>query len=237
MGRIFNKTRLGNCAGIGVLLFLALPLSKPSRDVPPTGPDVIVLLGHSHIEHWEVKSLGGFRIINRGHGGDHTTDLLARFERDVVPIHPRAVVLWAFDNDLMDADRRDIASATRYAETNLLKLVDMAEAHSIQPILTTEVTIRGDGVFDQVANAVLPLFGRSPYQDRINSRIIEGNTWVREQVERRHLLLIDFQRALADSSDHRRPEFATSDGVHLTKQAYAVITAEADAVIRANLRP
>ena len=234
--------RLGDWASIGVLLFLALPLSalplsRPDQSVSSAGLYAIVLLGHSHIAHWDVKSLGGFPTINRGHSGDRTTDLLARFERDVVPVHPRAVLVWAFDNDVMDADRRNIALATHQAETNLLKLAEMAEAHSIQPILTTEVTIRGDGFFDQIANVLMPLFGKTPYQDRVNRRIIEGNKWVREQAGRRHLLLIDVQRALADSSEQRRPEFATADGVHLTSQAYAVITAQADAILRARLGP
>jgi hypothetical protein len=70
----------------------------------------------------------------------------------------------------------------------------------------------------------------------VNGQIVEWNTWVREQVQRRQLLLLDFQRALADLSERRRPEYAVPDGIHLTKEAYDVITAQADAILRANLR-
>jgi lysophospholipase L1-like esterase len=222
------------------LLLLALPLSRliAGQQASDNGKGVIVLLGHSHVANWGVKSLAGFPVINRGRGGDRTQDLIARFERDVVPNRPRAVVIWAFDNDIMDAPNHDIAAATERAEANLLKLIELARAHSIEPILTTEVTIiiRPTGFSDQVASAFNSLFGMSPYEDRINGRIVEGNRWLREQVQRRHLLLLDFQRALADSSDRRRPQYAQPDGVHLTKEAYDVITAQAEAILSASLR-
>jgi lysophospholipase L1-like esterase len=219
-------------------LFLALPLSRQvaGQPQPPRAEDVIVLLGHSHVQNWKVTSLAGFRTINRGRGGDHTQDLLNRFERDVVTNHPRAVVIWAFDNDIMDVPNSDKAAATQRAEGNLVKLIEMAKAHSIEPILTTEVTILPAGFFDQVGNAVLSLFGRASYEARVNTRIVEWNTWVRDQVRRRRLLLLDVQRALADSLDRRRPQYAVADGVHLTKEAYDVVTAQAESTVRANLR-
>ena len=224
---------------IAFLLFLALPLSRPVAGQSRSDTDArpIVLLGHSHVENWDVKSLAGFRTINRGRGGDQTKDLLARFERDVVSAHPRAVVVWAFDNDIMDAPNHDIAAATQRAEGNLLKLIEMARVHSIEPILSTEVTIIIRPTFsNQVASAFMTLFGKSPYEERVNSRIVEGNKWLREQVLRRHLLLLDFQRMLADSSERRFPQYAQPDGVHLTKEAYDVITARAEATLRAGLR-
>lgn len=219
-------------------LFLALPLSTlvAGQQRSAAGTDVIVLLGHSHVANWNVTSLAGFRTINRGRPGDHTKDLIERFERDVVSSRPRAVVVWSLDNDIMDAPNGHDAAATQVAKANLLKLIEMAKAHSIEPILTTELTIRPVGLYNQIATAILPLFGKTPEEARVNSRIVEANTWVREQVQRRHLLLLDFQRALADSSDRRRPQYASSDGVHLTKEAYAVITAQADAALRASLR-
>jgi hypothetical protein len=89
---------------------------------------------------------------------------------------------------------------------------------------------------EQVADAFLSLFGRSSYQERVNSLIIQWNNWVREQVQRRRLVLLDFQRALADASDRRRPRYVVPDGVHLTKEAYDVITKQAEATLRAQLR-
>jgi len=197
---------------------------------------VIVLFGHSHVENWKVKSLAGFRAINRGQGGDHTQDLLDRFDRDVLPDHPRAVVIWAFDNDVMDAPNRDKAAAAERAKVNLTKLIETSKAHTIEPILTTEVTILPAGFSQQVADTFLWLVGKPSFEERVNSQIVEWNTWVRQQVQHRHLLLLDFQRAVADSSERRRPQYAVPDGIHLTKEAYDVITAQAEATLRTNLR-
>ena len=102
------------------------------------------------------------------------------------------------------------AAATQLAEANLLKLIQMAKAHSIEPILTTEVTILPAGFADQVADGSCGYSAGPLTEDRVNSRIVEGNTWMREQVQRRHLLLLDFQRALADSSECRRPQYAAA---------------------------
>src|SRR5262245_22982326 len=120
-------------AALGLALFLALPLSRQVVGQPGQAQtmDLIVLLGHSHVQNWKVESLAGFRTINRGRGGDHTQDLLNRFDRDVVASRPRAVLIWAFDNDVMDVPNNDKAAATQRAEANLLKLIEMAQAHSI----------------------------------------------------------------------------------------------------------
>ena len=136
-------------------LFLALPLSRQAAGQPVSGggTGVIVLFGHSHVENWNVKSLAGFRAINRGRGGDHTQDLLDRFDRDVLSDHPRAVVIWAFDNDVMDAPNRDKAAATELAKANLMKLIETSKAHAIEPVLTTEVTILPAGFSQQVADS------------------------------------------------------------------------------------
>jgi hypothetical protein len=80
------------------------------------------------------------------------------------------------------------------------------------------------------------LFGRKSYDELVNTRILEWNKWIREQAERRRIVLLDVQRVLADSSERRRPQYAVPDGVHLTKAAYDAITAEAEAKLRANLR-
>jgi len=219
-------------------MFLALPLSRQVAGQHPSGggTDRIVLFGHSHVENWKVKSLAGFRAINRGRGGDHTQDLLDRFDRDVLSDHPRAMVIWAFDNDVMDVPNPDKAAATEHAKTNLMKLIERAKAHAIEPVLTTEVTILPAGFSQQIAGTFLWLVGKSSIAEHVNSQIVQWNTWVREQVRRRHLLLLDIQRALADLLERRRPEYAVPDGIHLTKEAYDVITAQADATLRANLR-
>jgi len=136
----------------------------------------------------------------------------------------------------MDAPNRDKAAATEHAKANLMKLIETSKAHAIEPVLTTEVTILPSGFSQQIADTLLWLVGKSSFEERVNSQIVEWNSWVREQVQHRHLLLLDSQRAVADVSERRRPQYAVPDGIHLTKEAYDVITAQAEATLRANLR-
>jgi lysophospholipase L1-like esterase len=75
--------------------FLALDTAHaPARDA-------VVFVGSSSIVKW--KSLNAdfpFAVINRGFGGSELADSVAYMDQIVIPYHPRAVVLYAGDNDL-----------------------------------------------------------------------------------------------------------------------------------------
>ncbi|WP_458070685.1 SGNH/GDSL hydrolase family protein [Rhodanobacter sp. BL-MT-08] len=70
----------------------------------PPAPGSILFIGSSSIEHW--KSLAAdfpeLSVINRGFGGSELADSTYFADRIVAPYHPRAVVLYAGDNDLQD---------------------------------------------------------------------------------------------------------------------------------------
>lgn len=110
-----------------LLLLLALPLFAHAREpVPesaeqakwepaiaafeaadrqqPPPPRSILFIGSSSVEHW--KSLAAdfpeLSVINRGFGGSELADSTYFADRIVAPYHPRAVVLYAGDNDLQD---------------------------------------------------------------------------------------------------------------------------------------
>jgi lysophospholipase L1-like esterase len=70
----------------------------------PPAPGAILFIGSSSIEHW--KSLAAdfpeLSVINRGFGGSELADSTYFADRIVAPYRPRAVVLYAGDNDLQD---------------------------------------------------------------------------------------------------------------------------------------
>ena len=86
--------------------------SKPGADV--------LLIGDSRIARWlpALQLPAGFRVLNRGRGGETLAALTRRFERDALRCHPRAIVLQSGVNDLvaasfMDADQSAaVVSAT-----------------------------------------------------------------------------------------------------------------------------
>lgn len=67
-------------------------------------PGGVVFIGSSSIRRWD--SLGddfpGTAVINRGFGGSRLRDATYYADRIVVPYQPRAVVLYAGDNDLAE---------------------------------------------------------------------------------------------------------------------------------------
>ena len=63
----------------------------------------IVLMGDSITYHWQAKDLpapAGLNLLNRGVAGQNTTQMLLRFEDDVIALKPAAVVILGGTNDL-----------------------------------------------------------------------------------------------------------------------------------------
>lgn len=90
----------------------------------PPAAGSILFIGSSSIEHW--KSLAAdfpeTGVINRGFGGSELGDSTWFADRIVAPYHPRAVVLYAGDNDLQDGHspaqvRDDFAAFVRKARS------------------------------------------------------------------------------------------------------------------------
>ncbi len=73
------------------------------RTQPPP-QDAVLFIGSSSIEHWKSLSADfpGVAVINRGFGGSELPDSTYYADRIVAPYHPRAIVLYAGDNDIQD---------------------------------------------------------------------------------------------------------------------------------------
>ncbi|RDS81450.1 hypothetical protein DWU99_17435 [Dyella psychrodurans] len=69
---------------------------------PPQG--AVLFIGSSSIEHWKsvAADFPEVKVINRGFGGSELGDSTYFADRIVAPYHPRAIVLYAGDNDLWD---------------------------------------------------------------------------------------------------------------------------------------
>jgi lysophospholipase L1-like esterase len=66
---------------------------------PPDNP--ILFLGSSSIRGWDLSgAFPGVPAINRGFGGSELSDSIRYFDRVVLPYRPRAILLYAGDNDI-----------------------------------------------------------------------------------------------------------------------------------------
>ena len=70
--------------------------------VNPPNPGVIVFTGSSSIRYWDTlaNDMKPLDAINRGFGGSTVADVNHYASRIIIPYRPRAVVLYAGDNDL-----------------------------------------------------------------------------------------------------------------------------------------
>ena len=91
------------------------------------------------------ESFVGNSYINRGISGEHTSEILCRFQADVIAIKPKVVVILAGTNDIKFANVRDIAgiarSTTFQAITdNLVSMAELARANDIPRHLIFAIT-------------------------------------------------------------------------------------------------
>ena len=100
----------------------------------------MVLLGASYAGGWKTPQLGGVPLVNRGVAGQQSFELLARFDADVLPAQPRAVILWGFINDVFRAPRDKVDAAMARSRGSFEDMMQRARAHGIEPIVATEVT-------------------------------------------------------------------------------------------------
>ena len=200
----------------------------------PSGP--VVLLGASYAGGWDPKTIGATPVINRGVPGQQSFEMLERFERDVVAVRPRAVILWGFINDVFRAPGGDPEKALARARDSYTRMLQLARENGIEPILASEVTVRPlDTWTETLALWVGTLRGKEAYQDRINGHVIAMNRWLVDVARREGVLLLDLQSTLAEAGGRRRREYTQHDGSHISPAGYRALTEYATPILEKHL--
>ncbi len=188
----------------------------------PDGP--IVILGASYAGGWKPAPVAGVPFVNKGVSGQQSWEMLERFERDVVPERPRAVILWGYINDFHRAPKDRLDAAAVKARESFVQMIAKARSAAIEPIVATEVTIRPlDSWSETLGSWVGWMMGKTSYQDVINGRVIDTNAWLRDLAGRERLLMLDMLPVVSDERGVRRAAFAKEDGSHITPAGYAAI--------------
>jgi lysophospholipase L1-like esterase len=133
-------------------------------------------------------------ILNRGLSGDLTSDMLDRFERDVVIQKPNYVIVMGGANDIgwsLDVDQILL---------NLKSIFDLAESHCIEPVACSVPSILG-------------------LDDLIPPRV-SLNGLIREEAKRRKIVFVDLFTSTADEGTMRLSQRYSGDGLHLNADGY-----------------
>jgi len=196
-----------------------------------------VIMGASYARGWNPGELGGRDCINKGVDGEQSHEVLARFERDVLALEPRSVIIWGYINDIHRSERAAIEQTKERARQSFIEMIDLAHANGIEPIVATEVTIRNMDTWKELIAAMIGrLLGKESYQDFVNSQVLELNGWLRQYAEQNGLLLLDLQPLLSDRYGRRKREYATEDGSHITPAGYEALTSHCREILEAHLR-
>jgi acyl-CoA thioesterase I len=168
----------------------------------------VILMGDSITEFWaDASGLEGatWRVLNRGIAGQNSTQMLLRFEDDVIALAPDLAILLCGTNDLRcyAGPPASIAeSALARIRRNVTAIADIAAGRNLPLILAT-----------------LPPVGVQSDVFRDPDAILAVNDWIARFAVARGLETIDYHGALVDSNGHLPPALS-EDGVHPNGAGY-----------------
>ncbi len=174
---------------------------------------LIVLFGDSITFHWpqdQLPALDAHQFVNRGIPGQNSSQMLLRFESDVVALSPSVVVLLAGTNDLRAYAGRPEAIREQVldrATRNITAMADIAKARNIDVILCAlpPVGPTQAGVF------------RDP------ETIVALNHWLKDFANTRGLGFVDYHHAVLGKKGYLNTAY-TSDDLHVNAQGYRAMT-------------
>jgi len=186
------------------------------------GENRVIFFGDSITDDWPIADyFPGRPYINRGIGGQTTSQMLVRFRQDVIDLHPKGVVILAGTNDIAGntgpISNEDI-------ESNFASIAELARDHNIRVIFSS----------------ILPVHNYTPqshdfFAQRPMERILTLNTWLKEYCAANKLAYLDYFPALSDEKGLLRRDLA-DDGLHPNKAGYAVMAPLAEKAIEKTLQ-
>jgi len=187
---------------------------------PGSTPPRVVFMGDSITEFWGRQHAAFFTQgkVDRGISGQTSAQMLLRFRQDVIDLHPQAVHVMAGTNDVAGNTG---PSTLQQVEGNIASMAELARAHGIRVIL-----------------ASVPPAGHFPWRPELQPVPIIGalNHWMQDYAARNGFTYVDYYSATATPEGAMKPGLA-SDGVHPTRQGYAVMEPLAEAAIQQALGP
>lgn len=188
---------------------------------PAPGEKRVVFLGDSLTDNWGRrygKFFPGKPWINRGISGQTTSQMLLRFQQDVVALHPAAVVILAGTNDIAGNTGPENLDMI---EDNLRSMVAIAGANHIRVVLSSALP---SSHFNW-APTVQPA-----------EPIRQLNTWIARFCAQEKLTYLDYYTALVDTDGGIRPNLAQDRTVHPNDAGYAIMEPLAEKAVTEALK-
>lgn len=173
-----------------------------------TKSPLVVFMGDSITEYWVDQDPAFFSdndYIGRGISGQTSSKMLARFHRDVIELHPKAVVISCGTNDVAKNNGRITLDNV---VTQIMSMVDLARQNDIVPLV---VSVPPCDFF----------FWRREVEHPAGT-IIELNRKIKAYCDQAGVPYVDYHSAMAAEDGSMNPEYS-KDGCHPVIEGYKVM--------------
>ncbi|MGZ6017794.1 MAG: GDSL-type esterase/lipase family protein [Phenylobacterium sp.] len=175
----------------------------------------VIFLGDSITELWRAADPGFFddHVVNRGISGQTSSQLVLRFEQDVVALHPKAVHIMIGTNDVAGNAGPERPEDLK---NNLRAMAAIAKANHIRVIL-----------------GAIPPASVISWRPSIRpaAQIRDLNAWIAGFAKTEGLGFVDYGPVLAGPDGGMKPAL-TRDGVHPLKAGYALMRPIAEGAVK-----
>ncbi len=189
---------------------------KRYAEAKATHTKAVVFIGNSITDGWPGASPEFFaenNYIGRGIGGQTSPQLLLRFRQDVINLHPVAVVINIGTNDVAQNTGEFVPEFTMSC---IQSMAELADYNGIKVILSSVLPAGGFGWRQEIKDAP--------------QKIDALNAVIKAYAESKGFAYIDYNSALRDENGAMKAAYA-QDGVHPTKEGYAVMEKLAKEVV------
>ena len=178
-----------------------------SLGLPKEGENRVVFMGNSITEDWKSLSTNFFldnNYVNRGIGGETSTQMLLRFRSDVINLKPSAVVILAGINDI--AENQGPISIPDIAR-NIFFMSQLASENNIKVILCS----------------VLPAYD-FPWRPGLNpkDKVVSLNELIKNHALENSFEYVDYFSSMVDERKGLIKEYG-NDEVHPNLEGYKVM--------------
>jgi len=186
---------------------------------PKAGENRVVFMGNSITEGWAKyfpTMFAGKPYINRGIGGQTTSQLVVRFRADVIALGPKVVVILAGTNDIAGNTG---PMSLEDIEANFATMVELARAHGVRVVLSSVIPVHN---YTPASELTFPR--RPPAQ------IAALNKWLKDYAATSGCVYLDYAAAMSDDKGMLRRELA-EDGLLPNPAGYAIMAPLAEQAI------
>lgn len=187
--------------------------AKANKELPAPAKKEkrVVFMGNSITEGWVSNRPEFFtenNYVGRGISGQTSYQFVVRFREDVINLQPRLVVINAGTNDAAENTgpyNEDITFG------NIVSMVQLAQANKIKVILTSVLPASEFGWNKKITDAA--------------DRIAGLNARIEAYAKANKIPYVDYYKEMVSGPERSLNPAYTKDGVHPTKEGYAVMEA------------